>query len=86
MSEVPPYITPAEIGKICKMTTKAARGMLRRAGILERLGGVWVVDESRLRERLPPVYDRVFAWFVLEDRDGPRRTETAQDGPREGGL
>jgi hypothetical protein len=69
MSEMPPHLTPAVVGKACRMRTEKARRMLRRAGILERLGGAWVVGDSRLRERLPDVYERVFAYIVLEQAE-----------------
>jgi hypothetical protein len=71
MSEVPPYITPSQVGKASDMSTKRARRFLQRSGILEKIGGHWLVSESRLRERLPDMYDRVFHWFVLADQKRP---------------
>lgn len=81
MSEIPAYIEPAIVAKACKvksngrkMTTRDARRMLDRAGILEHLGGNRVVADSRLRERLPDVYERVFSYFALrttEDQGEP---------------
>lgn len=68
---MPPYLRPSLVGKACNISRKEARGMLRRAGILERLGGHWVVGESRLRERLPEVYDRVYTHITL----GPELTQ-----------
>jgi hypothetical protein len=47
------------------MTRKKARSLLKRAGILEKIGGHWLVGESQLRERLPEVYERVYAHIVL---------------------
>jgi hypothetical protein len=43
-----------------------AKSMLRGAGVLELIGERWFVAESRLRERLPDVYDRVYEAFVLD--------------------
>jgi len=56
----------------CEMTTRDARRMLSRAGILERLGGHWSVAESRLRERLPDVYERVYGLFADRDEKDTR--------------
>lgn len=70
---VPPYLSPREVATACKMSRKRAQSMLKRAGILERIGERWCVGESQLRERLPEVYDRVYAVIVL----GP---ESAQAG------
>lgn len=67
MNTIPPYLTTADVAKACGMQTHKARRMLKRAGIAERLGDAWVVSESRLRERLPDVYDRVFALFAMGD-------------------
>lgn len=47
------------------MSRRAAKSLLRGAGILELIGGRWYVGEARLRERLPDVYDRVYAHFLL---------------------
>lgn len=60
------------------MSRRKAKSWLRRAGILELHGGRWVVSESRLRERLPDVYDRVFAFFVLGDQSDTKRQEPTQ--------
>ena len=64
------------------MSRRAAKGMLRAAGILELQGnGRWKVGEARLRERLPDVYDRVFEHFELRvsepARSGSFRPEPA---------
>lgn len=72
MSQIPPYLTPGEVGKACSMSQRRARSLLHRAGILERIGGHWAVGESQLRERLPEVYDRVYAYIVL----GPETTRS----------
>jgi hypothetical protein len=45
--------------------------MLKRAGILERIGERWCVGESQLRERLPEIYDRLYASIAL----GPERAQ-----------
>lgn len=80
MSDVPPYITPGQVGKACRMTRLKARRMLVRAGIAEKLGGAWVVGATRLRERLPEVYERVFEAFafgvIKTDQNGANRTES----------
>ncbi len=70
MSEVPPLLTPSQVGKACRMSRRKAKGLLRAAGILEQIGERWYVGESRLRERLPDVYDRVYASIVLADQKG----------------
>jgi len=80
MSEVPPYIGTAEVGKACRMTTRRARRMLARVGVLERHGTLWVVSDSRLREVLPDVYQRVFEWYVFGQNESQARpAETSGD-------
>ena len=63
--ELPIPIEAAHIAKACKMTTDRAKRLLQRAQIGELLGGRWTVGESKLRERLPDVFDRVYAYYVL---------------------
>ena len=65
MAEVPPLLSPAQVGQACNMSRRAAKNMLRAAGLLELVGSRWYVGESRLRERLPDVYDRVYEYFAL---------------------
>lgn len=85
MSEIPPYITPSQVGRACRMTNRKAKSLLRRAGILERIGDRWCVGESQLRERLPEVYDRVYAHIVLRTRTDSNRPEpTRTDQTRVG--
>jgi hypothetical protein len=64
-AQIPPYLTPSEVGNACQISRRKAKSLLRGAGILERIGERWYVGESRLRERLPDVYDRVYEAFVL---------------------
>lgn len=76
MSDIPAYLTPALVAKANRMRTEAMRDKLSRAGILERDGEHrWHVASSRLRERLPDVYERVFSHIVLRD------VETSQAKP-----
>jgi hypothetical protein len=66
LRDVPPYLLPREIAKACDMTRRQAARMLQRAGIMEKIGGIYMVGQSRLHERLPEVWDRVFERVVLE--------------------
>lgn len=75
MTAVPPYLTPSEVGRACGMPGWKVKRLLRRIGIAEKHGGKWVVGESRLRERLPELYDRVFEHFELVDEIERNRTE-----------
>lgn len=59
------FFSPAQVGKACNMSRRTAKNMLRAAGLLELEGSRWYVDEERLRQRLPDVYDRVHAARVL---------------------
>lgn len=64
------------------MSRRSAKSMLRGAGVLEQhANGRWFVGESRLRERLPDVYDRVYEHYFLRpaettanDRQRPETT------------
>jgi hypothetical protein len=67
MADVPPVLTPLQVAKACKVTKKKARGWLRRAGALEKQGGAFIAHESVVREKLPDVYQRVYAYFVFGD-------------------
>lgn len=62
---IPPLLSPAQVGKACGISRRAAKRMLRGAGVLEQVGARWYVGEARLRERLPDVYDRVYEHFVM---------------------
>ncbi len=66
MKQIPPYLTTAQVAKACQTPIRNMRRMLDRAGILERLGTRWIVGQGRLRERLPEVYERVFAHIELQ--------------------
>lgn len=66
MNQVPPLISPAQVGKACRMSRRRAKSLLRRVGILELIGERWFVPESKLRERLPDVYDRVYEHFAID--------------------
>lgn len=61
--EVPPLITAFQVSKACKVSKKVASGWLKRAGILERHGERFVVQERHLREKLDDVYQRVWKYF-----------------------
>lgn len=80
MTDIPPYLTPSQIGRACRMTSRKAKSLLRRAGILERIGERWLVGESQLRERLPEVYDRVYSHIVLRAGTDPNRPERTRIG------
>ena len=62
---VPPYVPAAEVAKACEISRRAAISMLRRAGVLVRDGQRWKADADLLRERLGPVYARVYARLCL---------------------
>jgi len=61
---------------VAKANEQERRSMIRRlagVGILERHGGRWCVSQSRLRERLPDYFDRLYEF----ER---KRQETARGG------
>lgn len=65
MSEVPPLLSPAQVGRALRISRRSAKTMLRGARVLEQHeSGRWYVDENRLRERLPSVYDRVYLYYA----------------------
>ena len=85
MSDVPPLLSPAQVGRACRMSRRAAKTMLRGAGVLDRHGnGRWYAGATRLRERLPDVYDRVFEYFEFGPAQLPKndrkRPETTGSG------
>lgn len=62
---MPPMITTGDVARACGVTWKQARGWLRRAGVLEKQGARYIAHESSVRERLPDIYQRVYAYFVF---------------------
>lgn len=62
---IPPLLSPAQVGTACGISRRAAKNMLRGAGLLQLVGARWHVGEARLRERLPDVYDRVYEYFMM---------------------
>lgn len=75
-TRLPPYIEAADVGRACELTTQGAKKLLRRAGIAEKIGHRWVVGESRLRERLPEVYERVYEHMCLHVPDDVSQSGT----------
>lgn len=68
MKQVPPYLSTREIAVACGAETRDMYLLLRKAGLLERIGGGHpLVDETRLRETLPTVYARVYLHYCGED-------------------
>lgn len=76
---VPPYITAAEVGRACGKSTVWAKRLLQRVGIAEKIGGEWNVGDSRLRHRLPEVYERVFEYFTATAAEDRRKQQTIAD-------
>lgn len=74
--QVPPYLKPSLIGRACGLSRREAKALLRKAGLLERIGTHDYVGDSKLRERLPEVYDRVYAFVAL----GSNETQPNQTG------
>jgi hypothetical protein len=66
---VPPYLSPSEIGRACDLSRFRALTELKHAGLVECRGGRLRLDASRLRERLPAMYDLVYAAFVLGTKE-----------------
>jgi hypothetical protein len=65
-TELPDSFTPAEVGRACNMSRRAAKNMLRAAGIAEcHENGRWFVRTDALRDRLADVYARVLAALVV---------------------
>jgi hypothetical protein len=66
MNPVPAYLEVSEIADANALPTRKMRRRLRNAGILEPNGPHrYHVAASRLRERLPEYYDRVFSRIAL---------------------
>lgn len=71
--ELPAYLEVALIAKANNMSTEKTRRKLHRAGILEPDGPHrYHVAESRLRERLSDMHERVYSYLV---RQAESRTE-----------
>jgi len=83
-ADVPPMLATSEVARACRWSTRYTRRLLRRAGIAELVGSAWMVGESRLRERLPEVYARVFEFYVLgapKDPKDPKDTGGPSNSP-----
>lgn len=62
---VPPLIPTAVVAKAAGITTRQARSLLRRSGVLHRSGRYWYARRGLLRERLEDVFEDVFAFYEL---------------------
>lgn len=72
----PESFTPAQVGQACDMSRRAAKNLLRAAGIAEcGKNGRWFVRSEALRERLPDVFERVRRWIET----APSGQESADD-------
>ena len=71
-TEVPPYLSPGQIARACKISRYRAFNELKGAKILEYRSGRWRVSRSRLCERLPEMFDDVVECFeaAAENRVG----------------
>jgi flagellar capping protein FliD len=78
---VPPTLSPGEIARACGVTRDKALTELKSAGLIEWRGGRMRISESKLRERLPDHYDRVYRFFVLEEQ-GRRKSPRVSKGSR----
>jgi hypothetical protein len=60
---VPSLIRLRQYAEACRITRGVALRRLRAVGILQCIGKRYYVGDSRLRERLPDDYERVYLWF-----------------------
>ena len=49
--QLPPLLTPAEVGKACRMSRRKAKNLLRRVGILQQIGEFGGQPERAANER-----------------------------------
>jgi hypothetical protein len=63
--KVPPLIPSHVVAKACGYTARDARNLLRRHGLLQANGRRMAVQRSRLRERLPDVFEDVFDYYEM---------------------
>jgi hypothetical protein len=63
--KVPPWLSTGEIARACGLDRRKVVRELRSVHLLDRPGRYYRVSSSRLRERLPDHYDRVYSWFAL---------------------
>ncbi len=77
---IPAYPLAAVVAKANEQSRKSMITKLAAVGILERHGGRWCVAQSRLRERLPDVFDRLYEFERKRQETAPNvrtRQETA---------
>ena len=65
--EIPPYLSPTVIATASRVSRTTLMTQLRGLGLLQRMGRLYWVSSTALRERLPDYYERVFEHFE-EDR------------------
>jgi hypothetical protein len=63
---VPAYLFPSKIARASGYSRKAVLTLLRGADLIERHGRLALVSRSRLRERLPDLYEDVYELYVLD--------------------
>jgi hypothetical protein len=65
---VPPLIPIPVIAKATGYSYEYARGLLERSSVLQRDGRrFWKARRGLLRERLPDIYEDVFAYYELPE-------------------
>lgn len=67
--DVPAHIQISVIARACGLSPRAARGLIRRAGVLVRDGTRAVAPRALFMERLPDHFQDVHA-FYLRRGDG----------------
>ena len=78
--KVPPWLSTGEIARACELNRQKVVRELRSVHLLDKPGRFYRVSASRLRERLPDHYDRVYAFFVLEGGPPHRRSSKVREG------
>lgn len=78
--KVPAYPLAALVAKANGESRRSMITKLAGVGILERHGGRWCVAQSRLRDRLPDLFDGLYEHLRKEQEtsgSGKRRQETS---------
>ena len=73
LNELPPYVSPAEIGAACGWTRRKALRRMQKLGIAEFDGTRWQCSTDLIQARANPVHVRLFAHLCLQAKSDRAR-------------
>ena len=73
---VPEYLSAGQIARATRSNRWRVQRKLKAMKLAEWHGTRWQVSSAVIRERLPPVYEKVFAYFLRQREARAERSGT----------